>query len=131
MSCSSFIVDCRERKARTGRNPQTQQPLEIPATVTPGFTPGKSFKDTVKAGKDGGGAATRKAAAPKAAAPKAAAKQAAAPKARFGTVQGSKAGEGTTSTSKANTTKQAPKDSAKEASKAAPKMRFGRYIQSP
>ncbi|KAL3137100.1 hypothetical protein ABBQ32_006683 [Trebouxia sp. C0010 RCD-2024] len=47
----------RERKARTGRNPQTQETLEIAATVTPGFTPGKSFKATVKAGDTGGAAA--------------------------------------------------------------------------
>ena len=112
-SCLGYTIECRERKARTGRNPQTQQPLEIPATVTPGFTPGKSFKDIVKAGKDGGGAATKKASTPKQPA-KAAAK--AAPKARFGNVLGTQGEEA----------KQA--GTPKPASKAAPKMRFGKYI---
>lgn len=40
---------CRDRKARQGRNPQTQESMMLPATVAPGFTPGKAFKDTVKA----------------------------------------------------------------------------------
>ncbi|KAL0054263.1 hypothetical protein WJX82_006341 [Trebouxia sp. C0006] len=39
----------RDRRARQGRNPKTQESISIPATVTPGFTPGKAFKDTVKA----------------------------------------------------------------------------------
>ncbi|DBA92827.1 TPA: hypothetical protein ACH3X1_003009 [Trebouxia sp. C0004] len=39
----------RDRRARQGRNPKTQELISIPATVTPGFTPGKAFKDTVKA----------------------------------------------------------------------------------
>lgn len=40
--------DKRERQARKGRNPQTGKELEIPATVVPGFKPGKEFKDVVK-----------------------------------------------------------------------------------
>lgn len=36
-----------ERAARTGRNPQTGQPLEIEASKSPRFKPGKSFKDHV------------------------------------------------------------------------------------
>lgn len=36
-----------ERAARTGRNPQTGAALQIPASVTPKFTPGKAFKDRV------------------------------------------------------------------------------------
>ncbi|MEF3255824.1 MAG: HU family DNA-binding protein [Deferribacterales bacterium] len=37
-----------ERKARTGRNPQTGKEIKIPAKKTPKFTPGKFFKDSVK-----------------------------------------------------------------------------------
>ena len=36
------------RKARTGRNPQTGESLEIPARNVPTFTPGKTLKDTLK-----------------------------------------------------------------------------------
>lgn len=38
----------RERAARTGRNPQTGEKLDIAATITPGFKAGKVFKDAVK-----------------------------------------------------------------------------------
>lgn len=41
----SFTV--RERAARTGKNPQTGQPLTIPASKTVAFKPGKSLKDAV------------------------------------------------------------------------------------
>ena len=37
-----------ERAARTGRNPKTGEPLEIPAAKLPKFTPGKALKDAVK-----------------------------------------------------------------------------------
>ena len=41
----SFVV--RERKARTGRNPQTGESLKIAARKVPAFTPGKGLKDAV------------------------------------------------------------------------------------
>ena len=34
--------------ARTGRNPETREVLQIPETVRPRFTPGKVFKAAVK-----------------------------------------------------------------------------------
>ena len=34
-----------ERKARTGRNPQTGQQIQIPSCYYPKFKPGKEFKD--------------------------------------------------------------------------------------
>lgn len=37
----------RARAARTGRNPKTGEALEIKASVNPGFTASKSFKDKV------------------------------------------------------------------------------------
>lgn len=37
-----------ERAARTGRNPQTGESIEIPASKTPKFKPGKALKDAVK-----------------------------------------------------------------------------------
>lgn len=37
-----------DRAARAGRNPQTGKMMEIPATRSPKFTPGKSFKDIVR-----------------------------------------------------------------------------------
>lgn len=36
-----------ERSARTGRNPQTGKPLQIPASKVPKFKAGKAFKDAV------------------------------------------------------------------------------------
>ena len=36
------------RKARTGRNPQTGQEIRIPASKTPKFTAGKTLKEAVK-----------------------------------------------------------------------------------
>ncbi len=36
-----------KRAARTGRNPQTGEPLKIKAKKVPKFTPGKEFKDVV------------------------------------------------------------------------------------
>ncbi|MCM2131227.1 HU family DNA-binding protein [Larsenimonas rhizosphaerae] len=41
----SFTV--RERAARTGKNPQTGAPLNIPASKTVAFKPGKKLKDSV------------------------------------------------------------------------------------
>lgn len=37
----------RERAARTGRNPQTGAEVQIAASKSPAFKPGKSFKDAV------------------------------------------------------------------------------------
>ena len=37
-----------ERAARTGRNPQTGELIDIDATKTPKFKPGKAFKDALK-----------------------------------------------------------------------------------
>jgi DNA-binding protein HU-beta len=37
----------KERAARTGRNPQTGEPIEIKAAKVPGFKAGKALKDAV------------------------------------------------------------------------------------
>ena len=37
----------KERAARSGRNPQTGDPIEIPAAKIPSFKPGKALKDAV------------------------------------------------------------------------------------
>ncbi len=37
----------RERKARTGKNPQTGAAIEIPASKNVAFKPGKALKDAV------------------------------------------------------------------------------------
>ena len=37
-----------ERKARQGRNPRTGEPVEIPASKTVKFTPGKGLKGKVR-----------------------------------------------------------------------------------
>lgn len=39
--------ETKDRKARIGRNPHTKQPIEIPATRIPAFSPSKALKDTV------------------------------------------------------------------------------------
>jgi DNA-binding protein HU-beta len=39
--------EVRQRKARTGRNPQTGQEIKIPATKVPAFKAGKALKDAV------------------------------------------------------------------------------------
>ncbi len=39
--------ESRERSARSGLNPHTKEPIEIPATVVPAFKAGKAFKDAV------------------------------------------------------------------------------------
>ena len=41
------IFDVKERAARTGRNPKTKEVINIPATKTPLFKPGKPLKDAV------------------------------------------------------------------------------------
>ena len=40
--------EVRERAARKGRNPQTGDEIEIPASKVPAFKPGKSLKEAVK-----------------------------------------------------------------------------------
>jgi DNA-binding protein HU-beta len=40
--------EVRERSARTGRNPQTGEEIQIPASKVPAFKPGKELKDAVK-----------------------------------------------------------------------------------
>jgi len=37
----------RERSARTGRNPQTGEPVQIAASTAPAFKPASAFKDAV------------------------------------------------------------------------------------
>ncbi len=37
----------KDRAARTGRNPRTGEPLEIPAAKVPSFKAGKALKDAV------------------------------------------------------------------------------------
>ena len=37
----------KERAARTGRNPKTGEPLNIPASKVPSFKAGKGLKDAV------------------------------------------------------------------------------------
>ena len=39
--------DVKERGARVGRNPQTKQEIEIPASKVPQFKAGKALKDAV------------------------------------------------------------------------------------
>ena len=39
----------KDRAARTGRNPQTGEPIEIAAAKIPSFKPGKALKDAVNA----------------------------------------------------------------------------------
>ena len=38
----------KERAARVGRNPQTKEPINIPASKIPVFKPGKEFKESIK-----------------------------------------------------------------------------------
>ncbi|HIF1614914.1 TPA: HU family DNA-binding protein [Enterococcus faecium] len=40
--------EVRERAAHKGRNPQTGEEIEIPASKVPAFKPGKALKDAVK-----------------------------------------------------------------------------------
>ena len=38
----------RERKERQGRDPETREPMTIPASKLPAFSAGKALKDAVK-----------------------------------------------------------------------------------
>ncbi|CAK1223228.1 MULTISPECIES: HU family DNA-binding protein [Fructobacillus] len=40
--------EVRERAARKGRNPQTKEEIQIPASKVPAFKPGKALKEAVK-----------------------------------------------------------------------------------
>lgn len=40
--------EVRERAARKGRNPQTGEEIDIPASKVPAFKPGKGLKDGIK-----------------------------------------------------------------------------------
>lgn len=40
--------ETRERAARVGRNPATGEEMQLPASTTPAFKPGKALKDAVK-----------------------------------------------------------------------------------
>ena len=42
----SFEV--KERAARTGRNPRTKEPVEIPASKAPAFKAGQAFKEAIQ-----------------------------------------------------------------------------------
>ncbi len=39
--------EVRKRKARTGINPQTKEPIKIPASKAPAFKPGKALKEAI------------------------------------------------------------------------------------
>ena len=39
--------EVRKRKARTGINPKTKEPIKIPASKAPAFKAGKAFKEAV------------------------------------------------------------------------------------
>lgn len=43
------VFAARKRSVRTGINPKTGEPIEIPAAVVPVFKAGKAFKELVKA----------------------------------------------------------------------------------
>lgn len=40
--------EVRERSARKGRNPQTGEEIEIPASKVPAFKPGKALKEGIQ-----------------------------------------------------------------------------------
>ncbi|HEY4602516.1 MAG TPA: HU family DNA-binding protein [Cerasibacillus sp.] len=40
--------EVRQRSARKGRNPQTGEEIQIPASKVPAFKPGKALKEAVK-----------------------------------------------------------------------------------
>lgn len=54
----SFTI--RERKARTGRNPQTGELLKIAARKVPAFTAGKGLKDAIGGNRRGGARKARR-----------------------------------------------------------------------
>lgn len=70
----------KERAARTGRNPKTREPLEIPASKVPSFKAGKTLKDSVSGNGNSGNKSAGKSTAAKAPAAKKAAPAAAAAK---------------------------------------------------
>ena len=39
------VFEVKERQARVGRNPQTKEAMEIPASKAPTFKPAKNLKD--------------------------------------------------------------------------------------
>ena len=39
--------EVRKRKARTGINPKTKEPIKIPASKAPAFKAGKAFKEAI------------------------------------------------------------------------------------
>jgi DNA-binding protein HU-beta len=41
------IFDVKNRAARTGHNPKTKEPIQIPASRVPQFKAGKALKDAV------------------------------------------------------------------------------------
>lgn len=41
-------LKAKQRKARTGRNPRTGAPVDIPAHITVSFDPGKALTDKLK-----------------------------------------------------------------------------------
>ena len=45
--------EARQRKARTGHNPKTNEPLHIPAKRVAGFKVGKEFAESVNKDKKG------------------------------------------------------------------------------
>ena len=48
-TCSNLLTfEVRERAARKGRNPQTNEVIEIAASKVPAFKAGKALKDAVK-----------------------------------------------------------------------------------
>ena len=40
--------EVKERAARVGRNPQTKEEIQIPASKSPAFKPGKALKESIK-----------------------------------------------------------------------------------
>lgn len=42
------VFEARDRAARTARNPQTGEEMQVAATRVPAFKAGKAFKDAVK-----------------------------------------------------------------------------------
>lgn len=40
--------EVKERAARSGHNPKTKEPIQIPASKFPSFKPSKALKDTIQ-----------------------------------------------------------------------------------
>lgn len=54
------VFERKDRDARTGRNPQTGEPVQVQARSVPAFRPGSTFKDVVaEAGRIAGSAQDR------------------------------------------------------------------------